>query len=105
MTTADDLRAAADILQFEGWCQRFNMIDLPGGRFSYCTLGAIDEAIRRNPQDAILDVDRERDAEQAMKLYVGRGVAGWNDAKDRTRDEVVDTLRLCAKALDEAEQS
>jgi hypothetical protein len=38
----------------------------------------------------------QRDALNALNMYLGCGIISWNDAPERTAGEVVEALRACA---------
>lgn len=75
------LEAAAIIVERDGWCQ-FRMCDQDGG---HCALAAIIRA----------DVYR-CGATAFMRTILGGSLMEWNDAPERTKEEVVAALRAAA---------
>lgn len=93
---AADLRAAADVLERDGWTQHL-YVDSNGCR---CAAGAILGAIQPG---ATSDIDLSSDQEErydaawaVLWAEVGRGVQLWNDAPGRTAAEVIAALRAAA---------
>jgi hypothetical protein len=86
-TTADVLDDAADLLERQGWCQVY-MEDSDG---RHCVVGALSAA-------AAVAHSRvaHAGAENAIWARVGMPTA-WNDAPERTEQEVLDLLRSVAK--------
>lgn len=102
---AADLRAAADVLERNGWTQHTNFDEQTGCR---CAMGALafiasdgetshDGVMRGTPRGVRLDAA----AGQVVDL-VSIGITVWNDADGRTAAEVIAALR---SAADKAEQS
>lgn len=89
---AQDLRAAAEVLERDGWTQDESISD--SGQ--HCAIGAIVEAVDK-------DMSRENPAYYTFRDYLGQSVSRWNDRKGRTADEVIDALRAAADAA-EAQQ-
>lgn len=91
---AADLRAAADVLERDGWRQG-ELVDSYGCR---CVLGAMDAAAPLRREDAVEQMWN------ALADVVGtRAIVKWNDAPGRTADEVIAALRTAADRA-EAEQ-
>lgn len=91
-TTSQTLRHALALLERDGWCKVLAR-DAEGRR---CTLGAINAALGR---DEGADVtDGVRAAVRALRVC-GEGtphrrlLVDWNDAEDRTEDEVLEAFR------------
>lgn len=82
----DVLRGAAKYIEQFGWVQR------SAGKHGEprCVLGAIasatDEGVRCS------------EAGMAFTRFIRAPIAGWNDAPDRTKEQVVATLRAAAEA-------
>ena len=113
---AADLRAAADVLERDGWTQQ--QYHSPAGH--HCALGAIAVAIRGSSKP---NPDRWKPwAENAIRLradaeVVARSigippdkhhaprldVSDWNDDPDRTADEVIAALRAAADRAEAAQ--
>ncbi len=89
MTAAEVARKAADLLKRDGWCQ---------GRFR--------DGRRRCLVAALDDVSHGADIESAVvrfavKEHTGeRWFSDWNDAPERTADEVIALLRQVATELE-----
>ena len=64
---------------------------------SFCTMGAIRNASGFHPATPLLNY-AESELQRTNKEATGF-IAGWNDAPDRTKEEVVGFLRNCAKRL------
>lgn len=93
MKTSERLNAAADLIERVGWCQRRTIEkSLTGQITGYCVIGAIEFTEPRpdsHEMDAALNVIRD---------YINDiGVASWNDAESRTKEQVISTLRDAAK--------
>ena len=90
---AADLRAAADVLERDGWTQ---------GRFydrsthARCAVGAIHYVVNHKGVRAV-------QAREAFADHVGEMGSSWNDAVGRTAAEVIAALRAAADRA-EAEQ-
>lgn len=120
VVAADDLDAAADVIDARGWCQN-NLAD-PDGRV--CAEGAIllavtgaerlrfsdtgsavawlDTAAHVTPEGYHRYGGRIRGALGVLRDHLYRetcefSVHHWNDRGDMTRDEVTDTFRRAAK--------
>jgi hypothetical protein len=83
MQTSEVLNRAADLIEKRGWWS-------PTSKGALCANNAISEAAD-SPYAA---------AHEAFKNHIGGRVItdiwDWNDAPDRTADEVIATLRACA---------
>lgn len=78
---------AADYIEKHGWCQ--HSLQDPNGRV--CIFGAID-LVTADPDvlgNAVVRLSRQ------VSYYP---ITAWNDAPERTKQEVVDTLRAAAMA-------
>ena len=99
-TEADVLERAADLLEEFGWCQHqyartaFGVgVDVDDARAaSFCAVGAIDRATL----DLAAAPLRSPAVQEFLKDVPGRWFADWNDAPDRTKQEVVSALREAA---------
>jgi hypothetical protein len=85
---ADVLDDAADLLERAGWIQG-KTGDPDGAR---CALGAI-AGVTAYPDSSEIFVRSALRIEEA----VGGSLALWNDAPERTKQQVLDTFRLAAK--------
>jgi hypothetical protein len=116
VTPAEVLRAAADLIEPEGkWVQGALAGDEQGRPlraavtgadfcgFCWCAWGSLDMATwNAAVKDQRDGAWKARDgARVALHSYLGRDVAAWNDAPERTQAEVVAALRAAA---DRAEQ-
>lgn len=103
---AEVLDGAADVIERDGWCQN----DLTSDDGRHCLMGAIGAHLGTLSESgwwnllAFDEVESKitaaRDAAAlAAQIDVGPGmnVANWNDAPERTEQEVLDALRLAAK--------
>lgn len=103
------LLKAADILEQQGWCQR-EARDADG---RHCLMGALAAALGPKAHNHTQDDDINFcilsftwDSEQSNAWRCARvllkdeiradSLATWNDAKDRTKEEVIDMLRRAA---------
>jgi len=129
MRAADDLDAAADIIDRDGWCQGHLFDPQTGG---LCVEGAIVTAILEPTiQPALLRAIIERSevastvvirledaapgwsftygrricrASNLLSSYLGISVASaWNDNERTSREDVTDALRRAAKGARETE--
>ena len=92
LTTTQILRDAADYLEAHKWAQGNGFCDDRG----VCVLGAV----------ALGDVEVasrihsvEDPTYRALKEYLGNHPVFWNDAPERTKEQVVFALRGCADAV------
>lgn len=94
---ADLLEKAADVIFTKGHCKG----DLQNSEGNVCALGALELArkgVRLNQEDITI----LRDYNYTLKLLrskVGSGIASWNDAPERTPEEVMNTMKEVAKDL------
>lgn len=95
MTTSQILTAAADLIEEKGWTQGQDHDSL--GR--YCAWGAIF-AIAKNDIRARMDAGCALYSKAVAESDYGT-LALWNDARERTKDEVVAALRKTALAVSE----
>ncbi len=92
---AADLRAAAELLRAEGWCQ--GSYGQAGG--PRCMDGAIlSVTAYPGPYDRALSVMRP-----VLDITATTPLAIWNDTPGRTLDEVLDALERAAQAAEESE--
>ena len=107
-TVADVLDRAADIIQFEGWCQHEYVHRGPDGQpTAYCMKGGIMAAAERLDPKCKRFFERGWAAAEAAATYLATdadSIPEWNDHPDRTAEDVIDALRGCAKAQRETEQ-
>jgi hypothetical protein len=109
---AEILETAADILASRGWT-KYSIYDQ--GTDSHCAIGAIRRATRPEIDPWEVDcfpatfdqADYQRDTPYSMAIgvmqdRVGHYIGSWND--DHTAEEVIDTLKLCAKDLRNGER-
>ncbi len=89
MTAAEVARKAADLLERDGWCQ---------GKFrnsgAHCVVAALT---------AVDDWSAPEQAAVRRRLRVHAGtewLVNWNDAPERTADEVIALLRQVATELE-----
>ena len=107
-TIAEVLDQAADLIQFTGWNQGdYWLINENEEIIGFCALGALG-GIHEDRKELDNWLIRQ-DAKEALVRYLGlieRGDIGhWNDAEDRTAQDVIDALRGCAKVQREIEQA
>lgn len=96
---AADLRAAADVLERDGWTQRAWR---DGDR--RCVAGALTRAVMDRTEAENSNFDRPwQAASDALALHVGEAAMIWNDRHGRTAAEVIAALRAAADAA-EADQ-
>lgn len=86
MTPSQVLRATADILRRDGWCQKFPELD--NGR--KCILGALS-TLKLTEEEWFHAHKRLADATGCYSI------ASWNDAHGRTFDEVLSLLERAAE--------
>jgi hypothetical protein len=97
---ADLLDDAADLLERDGWIVGAMFVAGMGR----CALGAIDRrdyttGLRFKARDAlrrVIGADMEQDY-CLSQVVRARQVAKWNDTPGRTKQQVLDALRLAAK--------
>ena len=89
------LRRAADLIEADGWWQNNGE---SGPTDKRCVMIAICDAYKGN---GYLAIQGRADASRATRAYLGCGcLFSWNDAPERTVEEVVDTLRVVAALHD-----
>jgi hypothetical protein len=96
------LLAAAELIHRKGWCQRVAARNRAGTVEAYdskwavrfCPLGAF----WRVSKQANLTDPLYRSAMDALCAVVGRRVISWNDARGRTKAEVVAAMRKAARS-------
>lgn len=93
---AADLRAAADVLRRDGWCQRaWRDGD------ARCVAGALTRAVMDRTEAEGSNFDRPwQAASDALTLQVGQAAMIWNDVNGRTADEVIAALEAAADAAE-----
>ncbi len=102
-TVTEILREAADIIEEIGHPKGVYRKVSTGG---VCAVGAMKIAISKNAVEPIADRNDARllnKAKRTVALYVepeSKRIFKWNDAKERTAEEVVDTLRTIAALRD-----
>ena len=103
MNTADILERAATLIEERGWNQGWYV----NGCGGLCTTGAMFAAVGMEPvlgQDSNWNTFNEiafRSAQAAwdrFTAHVAQHAPQWNDAPERTKEEVVSTLRAAAQA-------
>src|SRR6266480_438144 len=83
------LMDAADLIERDGWCQGAN-VKVWKERFQHCPFGAITHFSATRPKVFLAVM-------AAMKRVIGgTTVPIWNDAEDRTAQQVIDKLREAA---------
>lgn len=93
MQVHEVLNKAADILERDGWCQRSGR----GESGERCSTSAISDA---TPLGDDLTFHTAR---RVFQKYVWRNhaevklVYEWNDEPERTKEQVIDALRACAR--------
>ena len=118
MDAKQALREAADLLERTGWCQGTDAVDENGAKAphlsndeaaAYCAIGAIEHVIgmEHDLSDHVGWSRRVGTAKARLLMFVsdketaslgGRlYVSVWNDAKDRTAGEVVETMRRAGR--------
>jgi hypothetical protein len=92
--TAKDLLTMADCIERDGWCQRslYNMGNV-------CILGAGYKTKIFNTSDEA----RINGAYRALFTHLGMEPAKWNDAPERTVEQVLTMLKELAYNLDYVE--
>ena len=92
------LRRAADLIEKHGWWQDGrDGISYPGKR---CVMIAVSDACDENG-DLDFRIRDTENASQTIKEYLGiTNVFHWNDAPERTAEEVVNVLRVVAALHD-----
>jgi putative intracellular protease/amidase len=94
-TVADVLDRAADVIAERGHCKG----DYEGPDGSVCAIGALLVAIAGGPADPLnaRQFHTYMSARDWASDVVGNAVARWNDAPERTADEVIAALREAAR--------
>ena len=86
---ADHIEAAADLIEREGWCQ--GALTSPEG--GYCVEGALMQAPLW-----YASVTYEA-AQRDLTLTLGQLIPRWNDTPGRTKQKVLEMLRLEAERV------
>lgn len=96
---ADILETAADEIEARGWCQDRRVNELG----EVCAVGALHKAMERlhtrgwcrvgNPANE----DYRTATAQLKSVVKNLSIPVWNDKDNRTKQEVLDALRLAAK--------
>ena len=95
---AEALDAAADYIEVHGWCQP--TMQTPDGRA--CLYAAIRSVTGADELNCTPDADlTSARALTAVWTHLDTGPITWQDRPGRTEFEVIDELRLTAKALRE----
>ena len=89
---AQDLRAAADVLERDGWTQQMFCDPSTGAR---CVMGSLDAVYGPRDSRGVGDPN-EAIAYIRLTEVIGPRVIQWNDAPGRTADEVIAALRAAA---------
>lgn len=95
---AADLRAAAEYVR-RGWCQRrracnsrYAVVDpCDPDAERWCVIGALHAAMGDGLTGTRFDV-----AANAIQAETGRWLSGWNDAPERTQQDVIAALEAAA---------
>lgn len=112
---AADLRAAADVLERDGWTQGSFHRLVDEGRICHCAEGAIavasgrHEDVRPDPvSNSMVDWKPNTDAsarhwdalDALAEVIDAHNIPSWNDTPGRTADEVIAALRAAADAVE-----
>lgn len=89
--TSTILHRAADLIEQRGWCQN-SLQDFKG---RMCSIGAIQMA-ESNAKMTTQAAVKLSNYIQKMNIDRWGLVANWNDAKGRSKEEVVATIRAAA---------
>lgn len=108
MKANEILTAAANLLETKGWTQDAFARDANGKSIKsheesavcFCTIGALNRASGENVVRR-LDTEGNRAYEHLRHSIGGWGVAEWNDSYDRTKEDVISTLRNAAETYKE----
>lgn len=90
MTTYEILRKAADVIRERGWHQ--GDYEGPGG--GVCAEGAINVVCNGTPNES---GETAHKARVVLASFLNNIINSWNDAPDRTVDEVIAALEEAAK--------
>lgn len=88
MNTSKILFRAAQIIERDGWCQDVLVDEL--GRV--CAVGAIDKAQTGDPEA----MGGNYEPIQKLENLIGADVVNWNNAPERTAEEVIDMLVIAS---------
>ena len=100
MSDADKVRAAADYIERVGLYKGyyFDTVAHPG----LWVHEAVEQNIPCCTLGALIAQDVDWSVEHMIHELVGGSIGPWNDAPERTKEEVVQTLRTFADSLDAA---
>lgn len=87
---------AADIIETRGWCQNHYGDEDDG----FCAIGAMQRAVgyRAGSIGGAVPMSLTVAYEKLqLSLKIGRRVSSWNDASNRTKEEVIQALREAAQ--------
>lgn len=87
-TPQDVLREAARILMRDGWTQKTTR-NADGQR---CVAGALRDAMGLQTPQSV-----RYEAERTLALFVGTAITTWNDAPERTAEDVILALKRAAE--------
>jgi hypothetical protein len=93
LSAADVLDRAADLIERGGHLKQLYM-----NNGALCALGGLMAAVGSDESIDPYHDPRTMIAADTLWRYVG-AVARWNDAPERTKDDVTSTLRACAALL------
>jgi len=92
LTTAQILRDGAAYLEAHKWAQSNSYCD----EYGNCMLGAVAQG---NGNLACTFHAPKNPIYMALREYLGESPTRWNDAPERTKEQVVFALRGCADAV------
>ena len=96
---AADLRAAAEVLERDGWTTQCR----PDAATGRCLTEAVAAVIPGGRGDMVWDKEtdyRFTTATQAMRDHLGGRISQWEEAPARTATEVIAALRAAADAAE-----
>lgn len=107
MNSADVLDRAAEIIEHNGWAQGQYFVPEFGKApedCRVCAIGAINVALYAAKPTVLPSQERTFPLSSVVEWYLDvYDLAEWNDAKDRTAEEVIAALR--GAAADERERA
>jgi hypothetical protein len=95
MTPSQVLRKAAELIEQRGWC-RCCYTDSAG---RLCVVGALRATRNGDAGDPFCDWDQHKAFSMLSKCIDGIP-SRWNDAPERTKDQVIAALRAAAEVGD-----